>query len=696
VMFVPFLLAGAAIGLVLMDRPGRIGGHYAANLAGSGIGAVTAVALMSVLSARGLLIAAAVVGYAGALVLTPWRRIIPAAAGAAGAAALVAIVQLTAGEAAISQYKMLSYVRQMPGTRTIHRSDGPLGRIDVVANRAVHYAPGLSMRWTAEIPDHALMILDGDQTSPIYDCRRREDWAFTDYTTSAAAYHVRRWTSALIIGAGGGADIGAALYHADDLPGRRIVALEMNAQVIEAMNGPLADIGGRVYRAEGVKVVNREARGYLASRRPRFDVVQLPPTDALGASGAGLYAAQESFLYTLEAISALLETLTDGGVLCATRWARTPPRDGLRLFDMAGQALRRAGLAPAQMLAMIRSWSTVTVLVRREPFTPDQQERLREFCTRRGFDLCYLPDLVASEANRYHVLERPYYFEAARALLGDRRREFLDGYLFDVTAATDDRPYFFSFFRWRTYPELRRQLKGRQAAFVEIGNLMLIAALVQAVVLAGALILLPLTPKIATIRSARRKGVTLGYFCLLGGAFMLLEMGLLQRLILYLAHPIYSAATVIAAVLIFAGLGSRLAGYWRAPPRRIIAVSAGAVVVISLTQLVLLEGWLDLTRADALWLRFIIAVATIAPLAVAMGHMFPTALGQLGTAAPSLVPWAWAVNGFASVVATVAAPLLAMNFGFARLIAVGAACYAWAGLVARYLPGASAAPRQIR
>ena len=82
------------------------------------------------------------------------------------------------------------------------------------------------------------------------------------------------------------------------------------------------------------------------------------------------------------------------------------------------------------------------------------------------------------------------------------------------------------------------------------------------------------------------------------------------------------------------------------------------------------------------------AAATIAPLAAAMGHMFPTALRQVSNAFPTLVPWAWAVNGFASVVAVVAAPLLAMSYGFVSLTAAAILCYALAGLLGRALPTA--------
>ncbi|GAG31696.1 unnamed protein product, partial [marine sediment metagenome] len=245
------------------------------------------------------------------------------------------------------------------------------------------------------------------------------------------------------------------------------------------------------------------------------------------------------------------------------------------------QAVRREGLEPSEHVAMIRSWATVAVLVFKETITRVEVDALRDFCGRRGFDLCCLPGLERSDTNRFHVLDRPYYFEGAGALVGPGRAEFLKQYPFAVAAATDDRPYFFHFFRARAVPFLKEQLGGRSRAFVELGLVMLLAALVQVVLMAVLMILLPLAPRAGRVKFDGATAAALGYFLLLGAGFMLLEMGFLQRLILYLAHPIYSAVAVISSFLVFGGLGSALAGRWRAPRERVAAIAAGAVVGLS-------------------------------------------------------------------------------------------------------------------
>jgi len=683
VMLVPFVLAGTMVGVALMDRPERIGGHYAANLAGSGAGAVLFVLLMFALSTEGVLVAAAVAAWAGAAAVVPWRSAWPRAIACAAAAAVTVGAGFALRPTPLSQYKMLSQLRLTPGTEEIYHAEGPLGRIDVVAGSALHTAPGLSLQYRGDPPPHALLMVDGETAGMIYDCKQKDDWEFMDYTTAAAAYHVTRRPRVLVVGAGGGSGIGLAVFH--DSP--RVVALEMNGQIISAMRGALARLGGRIYDRPHVTVVNREARGYLAAGAEQFDVIQLPAVGEIGSTGSGVQAAQESFLLTVESFSRMLDRLSDRGVLCVTRPARDPPRDGLRIFAIAAEALRQRGLEPGPRLAMLRNWSSVSVLVAKVPLSSRQTAELRRFCRRRGFDLAWLADLSPDETNKYHVLDRPHYFHAARALLGLRRREFLADYLFDVAPTTDDRPYFFRFFRWRSLPELRRRLGGRSPAFLEVGYFVLVATLVQSVPVAVVLILLPLAPKLGALKRVRGKAATFGYFLLLGAGFMLLEMGLLHKLRLYMAHPIYAAAVVIGSFLLFAGAGSALGPRWRASPGRVITVAGAVVVGVSLVYALFLDAWLSLTQPLGMWVRFAVAAGTIAPVAVAMGHMFPAGLRTLSGGSAALVPWAWAVNGFASVTATVAAPLLAMEIGFARLTLAAVACYALAAGLARLLPG---------
>lgn len=699
VYMLPFVLAGAAVGIVLMEDPERLAGHYAATLFGSGLGALGAVLAMEAVPTSGLpTVLVAVTLIAAALIIPPgWR-------GLGGlAATLAAAGLLTAGwpwRPVVSEFKALPQFMDMPESEILERVEGPLGRLDVVAGPAVRHAPGLGLGFVEEIPPHAVILLDGDAASAVYACADRNAWRFMDHTTGAAVYHLWRplppvpsgrtdcvsapsaaTPEVLVIGAGGGSEIGLAQHHG----ARAIVALEMNRQLIALLTGPLRDRGGGIYLADNVTVLPTEARGYLARTERTFDIIQLPALDAFGATGAGLHAAQESYLYTIEAFGEMFDRLSAGGYLSLTRWARTPPRDELKALAMAAETLRQRSREPRDHLAMIRNWATVTVLVSEQPFTPAAAGALREFCADRGFDLCLLPGLARQEANRFHVLDQPLYYDAAQALLGADRVVFSERYLFDITPASDDRPYFFRSLRWTSLREFWRQFGSHGRAHLDLGSWLAAAALLQGVAVGAVLILLPLVPRRRGLRGIRRRGPVLVYFLMLGAGFMLLEIGFLQKLILYLSHPIYAAATVIAAFLVASGLGSLASGR-RTAPHTAIARSALIVACLGLVMMWSLDGWLKLTRGSPLPVRVLLASATIAPLAFFMGQLMPAGLALLGRERPALVPWAWAVNGFASVSATVAVPLIAAEAGFKTVLLAAVACYLLAGWSGRRLP----------
>jgi len=671
IYLVPLLLAGLAVGTALLDDPQRIGGHYAANLIGAGAGALAGVLLLENLSLPATVTVLAAGGWAGALLTLPWRRPAAVVAAVAVAAALAAVHLLMPWTPAMSDQKSLVQYKLMPGTRTVARAEGAAGRVEAVAGPAVHYAPGLSLNCPKPIPPQAVLTVDGDPAGAVFGAEKPADYAFLDWTTLAAPYSVLKKPAVLILGAGGGSDIGLALYRRS----RRVVAVEMNRQVVELMDGPLRDRGGGVYRWPKVELVNAEARGVLARRAERFDLIQLPPSDPFGASAAGVCAGQESYLYTVEAFESMLRRLTPEGVICVTRWARTPPRDGLRVLALAEQAVRGLGKSPYQHIVMVRNWATVSVMLFQSPLMPRRLDALEAFCTRRNLDLCFMPGLTAEKVNRFHQLAYPYYHEGAAALVGPAHFTFLSRYLFDVRPTTDDRPYFHHFFRWRAWPVLRKQLGGLSRAYLELGYVLLVATLAQSVPVAAVLILLPLLARGRVLRRSAGKARAFGYFLLIGLGFMFLEMSFLQRLTLYLAQPIYSAAVVIGAFLVFGGIGSHLSGRWRQPPESVIRRAGVVVVGIAVLYVVGLRGLLAVGQSWPVTSRAALAVGLIAPLAVAMGHMFPAALRKLGASEPALVPWCWAVNGFASVVATVGATLLAMEMGFTVVAAAGAGAY---------------------
>jgi hypothetical protein len=414
----------------------------------------------------------------------------------------------------------------------------------------------------------------------------------------------------------------------------------------------------------------------------RYDLIQVPLLDAFAAAAAGTVSLNESFIYTIEAFETYLDHLADGGFLAITRWLKLPPRDAAKLFLTALRALERQGAAdPARQLVLIRSWETTTLLVKNGALTPADIERIRAFADARSFDLAYYPGMGPEEANRYNILQEPYFYEAAQRLIDDPDA-FLAQYKFDLTPATDDRPYFFDFFKWRALPELWAVSAQSGGALLDWGYLILAATLAQAALLSLVLVLLPLWLGLEKRPSPDRWRIAL-YFGAIGLAFLFVEIASIQRFTLFLAHPLYAIGVVLAGFLVFAGIGSgvapgleqRLAGTRSGA----LGVAIGAIVVLAIVYILALPALFARLIALPDLAKIALSLVLIAPLAFFMGMPFPLALARLRTSAPHLVPWAWAINGCASVLAAILATLLAMTFGTRVVVLTAATLYLLAG-----------------
>jgi len=285
-----------------------------------------------------------------------------------------------------------------------------------------------------------------------------------------------------------------------------------------------------------------------------------------------------------------------------------------------------------------------------------------------------------AEANRINRLPEPYLYDAIVSRLGGDTG-FAQSYKFDIRPVTDDRPFFNNFLRWRTVPEILSLLRSGGMPLLESGYVLMLAALLQAVVLGLLLIVLPLTVG-RTRRDIDRDRATairtLGYFTAIGFGFMFIELAAIHRFLIFLEQPVYATAVVLTAFLACAGLGSFAGTHivcWTGE-RRTSAFAALAVVAIGLAWIWLLDGLLAAAMPWPFGIKVVVSLGLIAPLAFAMGQLFPAAIASLSREAPALVPWAWAVNGCASVVGAVLATVLTVSIGFDGCLLVALALYA--------------------
>ncbi len=674
---IPFLCAATGIGLALVAFRAQRHRVYGWDLAGAGAGALGMILLLSILPPLGALLIA---GLAGLLAAALTVTALPRAALLLLALALVVGFARQQPQPRLSDYKALSLTLQAAGAEEIARRHSPLGLISVVRNETIpiRHAPGLSLGATAGPPEQLGLFIDGEPAGAItYYTGERAPLAFLDQLGSALPYRLLERPAVLVLGAGGGLAVLQALYH----DARRVDAVELNRQLVRLLREDYAEFAGRLYERPEVTVHIADPRHFAATGTSRHDLIQLSLEQA---GTGGLRALEESHRYTVEAFRDYHARLNPGGLLAVTGTLESPPRSAPRLFATAVAALEQAGIAePGRRLVLIRGWRSFTLLLRNGEFGPQDIAAIREFTEARSFDLAYYPDMPAELANRYNRLPEPYLHQAALALLGSERERFLDEYKFDLRPATDDRPYFHHYFRWRTLPELWSLQAGGGISQLEWAYLVLVATLLQALLLGLLLILLPLW----LIRGERSPDAAprwrvLGYFTALGLGFLLLEIAFIQKLVLFLGHPLYAIAVVLAAFLGWAGLGSLCAG--RLQHRRAaLPIAASAVAVLAVAYLLLLPALFELAAGWPTPGRLLLGVLLIGPLAFCMGLPFPLGLARL---APARIPWAWAINGCTSVVAAVLALLLALAIGFSGVVLVAAGLYLMAGLVAPRKP----------
>lgn len=682
-LFIPFFCAANCICLSFSEFSNRLHRVYCFDLLGAGSGAAAIIGLLFITPPTGALQVVGALGLLSAAVA--WRECAAQPRWPVLVLILAAATMLSPAAGfslRISEFKGLSRALQVLNAQQLDQRSSPLGQLTTVSSPSVpfRYSPGLSLNTSGLIADQLGVFTDADALSVM----TRFDGdpgklVYLDYQSSALAYHLLEQPAVLVLGAGGGTDVLQALYHRAS----SIDAVELNTQVVELVDEVFADFTGALYQQPGVTVYNREARGFVSVHGKRYDLIQVALIDSFGASSAGLYALSENYLYTLEAFTQYLGHLGPGGILSITRWINIPPRDSLKIFATVLEALEQAGVPdPGRRLAMIRSWNTSTLLVKNDDFTTDNIADLKAFSRERSFDLVYYPGMSRDEANRYNQLQEPWFFEAVSRLLGPARAEFMDDYKFNIRPASDDRPYFSHFLKWKTLPELLALRNRGGMPLLEWGYLVLIVTLVLALLVSFLIVILPLWFQ-------RRKDESPGgirwrllvYFPAIGMAFMFIEIAFIQKFILFLHHPLYAVSVVLCAFLVFAGLGSLNSSRWQKTVS--LPVVAAGIGFLSLLYVLLLPVLFDWLVQMPIWFKIPVTVLLIAPLAFLMGMPFPIGLGMLSDRLPAWIPWAWGINGCASVVSAILATLMAIHLGFVAVVITAVLAYLLASLVLR-------------
>jgi hypothetical protein len=674
--FLPFAFAGMGLALPFRLYPGQAGKLYTFSMVGSGLGALGVLSGLSALGAERLLVVVGLIGAAAGFLFSfhpsPSSR---SRAGWAALAAILAGLVFVAPEfihfQPLRSKLMGRYLRQNPEARIEATNWTPYCRIDVVGmgkDRIIMGEP-LPVKMIFQDGDEPTGILLSDQNPNLF--------YMSELSPFVAGYLVQpRPKQMLILGPGGGLEVHLALHR--QVPD--ITAVEINSFIIRMVEGPYARRTGQIYTNPAVHLVNAEGRSFLSRAQEKFDLITLNGVDTYTSLASGAYVLTESYLYTEEAMIAYLDHLTDDGVLAFYRFLQIPPRETLRLVVVMVQALRHRGIAhPEDHLVILVSGDRgFNLVVKKRPFTPAEVEELRHKVDSYDYRIQVDDPISLLKADQLprRIVSAPglagkdpfsRYLAAVRE---GKEAEFLAGYPFDLASVTDDSPYFFK------YPLLDMFMLGPK---LTLGPVLILSQILQTGILSVLLVLWPLRRLPRAAISRRHSARAFLYFAGVGLGYLFIEIALMQKLVLFLGNPTYSLSVTLTALLISSGLGA----IWSAkfPQRRPGRWAALAVAILVLVMLraipLLTHPWLSLD----LPFRIAIAVAVVFPLGFLLGIPFPAGLRAISEDYPDLVPWAWAVNSAASVMAAILCVPLAMNTNFTTVLILAAGLYlavAWA------------------
>jgi spermidine synthase len=683
---VPFFFAGVAISLALTRGPFPIARIYGIDLVGAAGGSIGALLLLNVTDGPSAVLCIAVVAALGAISFS-WS----------GIGQLPEIKPVLHQWLWHRQWIFLSLLLaalinpflehglqpiavkgkfEFPGTHAL-RQWNSFSRVDV---SPVFRAPPImwgpsprifEKRWLADQVD---LFIDGDAGTTAYQFDGNfENVGFLKYDVTNLAYFLPGRERAVIIGVGGGRDVlSAALFGL-----KEITAVELNPILVDLQTD---ETGLKRFTnlatIPGVRFVADEGRSWLARSRQSFDVIQMSLVDTWAATGAGAFTLSENGLYTLDAWKIFLSRLTPRGVLAVSRWYEPAfPDETGRMISLAVATLMEMRVRePRRHLFLVAQKRIATLVLSRSPFSTSDVDALEKAAAAYEHEVLITPSREPASS----VLSRIVSAPNLSAL-----RSFTASLPFDLTPPTDGRPFFFNQLPLSRPLQALAFARGvlattSEGGGVRRGNLVatvtLLILFLIALMLVLAALIIPLRPALNDVGVRLVTNGTL-YFSLIGAGFMMIEIGLLQRMSIFLGHPVYSLSVLLSSLILSTGSGSFLSEKvpLQSSGRLVIwGVATGAYAV----ALAFFLGPLFSAFGDAeLASRIALCVWLIAPLGVLLGFAFPAGMRLISSIDSRPTPWFWGINGAAGVLASIAAVALSLALGISATLVVGALCY---------------------
>lgn len=655
---VPYVFVGIYLSIVFLYWPEKANQNYFCNLAGSGLGCLALVWVLDGLGDAGAtVLAMAQLALLSAFLIARafsrrrmWGSIV-------GIIFLGFLFPFTDILFPFSPHETKRYGEILKNESIESRLDwsqwGYLGRLDSVEpGEGVERFGYLrfARRLQKEGADFRFLFVNGGNWTYCINFKGNDELQkrYARGSIVSLPYFFHKNPVVLNIGPGGGNDVFLALQHNAE----SVIGVEINPLMIEAVAERHRGYFEDAYRDPRVTILEMDGRTFVDNTDRQFDVVTLTAVDTGAGLAAGANILSENYLYTQEAFDRYFEILKDNGFLFVFR----PGREIKRCIVTATHSLRKMGVEhPERHIIVLGSlpdnpWTAA--LISRQEFAREQLELLEQRLARGDFSA--KPYYLPGSETEYDFMQ-PFFELMGRG----EESKYLEQAALDYRPVSDNAPYFYNF---------SRRFLGSQA------GALLLRILACVSVIGALLIFMPL----AGLRQTghpRRVFSTLAYFAGIGAGFMFIEICLIQKLALYLGHPAYSITVTLFTILVFAGVGSIASSRLGSQVQPVHAAIFIGIIAVVLGYSFGLDRILSAIHPNSLFLRSLVVVAILAPGSFFMGMPFPTMIRALGDQEADLIPWAWAVNAFASVAASVMSVMLAMSLGFFSLFLLGAACY---------------------
>jgi MFS family permease len=664
---IPFFFSGFVIGVLLTYYPQQISKLYFADLTGAAVGCFSLLLVIPAFGGSGAVLISAILPFFAAMAFAEkwhWNAV---------PVLLIIAVALFVPNAeqyfSTTEKSEKRYFQESLLTGN-HPYSGwsPASRIDVVR-----------LGKTRQV----IWIDGGTNQSFMMRLKKNESLHWDPSTlvwrTEEIPYGLLEKPRVLIIGPGGGIEVASALRYNPAY----IRAVELDPLIVKIVLGQFSNYIGQIYQRPGVTLVNEEGRSFVRRSQEKFDIIQQKNNSHPMAVASGALNLSETYLLTKEAFHEYLDHLAPNGFLSINR------NGGARLLNLGAEVFRERGIQDYwKRMVLIKSAERAQVfLLKNGNFSDKELDYIEKYSKARSEPLLYTPRMAGKVDNFF-----------TRLLGEDKREEIIKNAPFQLEAPTDDKPFMEHFFRLETVfsPEMKNRLQQdfwKTSELVDPASktgfypdLSLYMILFEALLLSTVFIIYPLF-------KLKRSGITIKgawnlltyYFCL-GIGFIFIEIVLIQKYILFIGYPVYAVAAIIFSLLIAAGAGSFFSNRYSGNPFRILRIVVIAIVILTLSQIFLMPVLFKHFLAVPFAWRITLSILFILPAGFFMGMPFPVGLSWTSKHFSPFVPWAWGINGYATVIGSVLTVILALNFGFRVVLLIACCIYVLAYFALRTTP----------